>query len=84
MGADDRRHDGFAIEGDPDRTNGRRDFALAADASDDAALYKQRTVLNCRTAIARNYSLAFEQDGLSGSRPQRQRHSECEHAEQRD
>ncbi len=69
MGADDRRHHGLAIEGDPNRTFGQRNFALSSDSGDDAALDKQRSVFNGSGAVTRNYSRAFEQGGLSGSRP---------------
>src|SRR5262249_22436773 len=64
MGADDRWHDGFAVEVDPHRACRRRDFALAADAGNGAAFYEQGAAFNSWSAIAGDYARAFEQDRL--------------------
>jgi hypothetical protein len=68
MGADDRRHDGLAVECDPRAAGRQGNVAFAADSRDRAALDQQRRIVDCRAAVARNDARAFEQNALRGRR----------------
>jgi len=83
MGADDRRHDGFAVERDPSRACRRRDFALAADAAMTPPSTKQRP-LSIAAPPSPELFARLEQGDLSCSRPRCERSNEREQGKQCD